>query len=89
MQHVVRVGRGTLERGLEFEGLPYRQYQCFEANMPFVLRFMIDRDITGCCWLEAPAHSYRVRPREEKVSAAQLEIDIVYDTLVCHPPGEM
>ena len=24
----------------------------FEANIPFVLRFMVDAQVTGCCWLK-------------------------------------
>lgn len=23
----------------------------YEANIPFVLRYMVDSDITGCCWI--------------------------------------
>lgn len=23
----------------------------YEANIPFVLRFMVDSEITGCCWI--------------------------------------
>jgi DNA polymerase delta subunit 1 len=71
---------------MEFEGIPFRQYQCFEANMPFVLRYLINQDISGCCWLEAPAGTYRIRSREEKLSACQLELDIVFDSLVSHAP---
>jgi DNA polymerase delta subunit 1 len=82
----LHVGRSALERGIDIEGVGYRNYQCFEANMPFVLRFLIDRDIPGCCWLEAPANTYSIRSRVEKVSSCQLEIDIVYDSLVAHQP---
>ncbi len=75
-----------MERGLELPGFPPRPYQVFEASMPFVLRYMIDRDITGCCWLEMPKNTYRIRPRAEHVSLCQLEVDIVYDSLVSHKP---
>ena len=71
---------------MEFSGFPYRQYQVLEANMPYVLRFMIDRDITGCGWVEAPKNTYRIRPRSEHISSCQLELDIVYDSLVAHAP---
>ena len=54
--------------------------------MPYELRFMIDRDITGCNWCEAPAGEYSLRPPGRKVTTAQAEIDIVYDSLVSHKP---
>jgi DNA polymerase delta subunit 1 len=33
----------------------------YESNVPFVLRFMIDKEITGAGWLECPAGTYAVR----------------------------
>ena len=33
----------------------------YESNVPFVLRFMIDKDITGAGWLECPAGTYALR----------------------------
>ena len=75
-----------MERGFEFSGFAPRPYQCYEANMPFVLRFMIDRNITGCCWVEAPKNTYRIRGKHEHISSCQMEIDIVYDSLVAHAP---
>ena len=41
-------------------------YQPFESNVPFVLRFMIDRDISGAGWLTLPKETYRVRTDESK-----------------------
>ena len=36
-------------------------FQPFEANVPFVLRYMIDRDISGAGWLTLPKETYQVR----------------------------
>ncbi len=36
-------------------------YQPFECNVPFVLRFMIDRDICGAGWLTLPKGTYVLR----------------------------
>lgn len=55
MPSMVPTARGILERGLSFATYPSRSYQCYEANVPFVLRYMIDNDISGCNWCEAPA----------------------------------
>lgn len=41
-------------------------YQPFECNVPFCLRFMIDRDITGAGWLTLPKGTYRIRTDENK-----------------------
>jgi len=83
---MVSAARGILERGFACPGLPARQYLCFEANVPYELRFAIDRDITGCNWCECPAGTYSLRPHDRKVSTAQIELDVVYDSLVSHKP---
>lgn len=37
----------------------------FQLNEPvFVVRFMVDTNVVGCCWIELPKGNYRVR--EEK-----------------------
>ena len=86
MPQMISAARGVLERGFACPGLPNKQYLCFEANVPYELRFMIDRGITGCNWCEAPAGEYALRPAARKVTTAQAEIDIVYDSLVSHAP---
>lgn len=38
---------------------------CFQLNEPLcVVRFMVDSDVVGCCWIELPKGKYRMR--EEK-----------------------
>lgn len=86
MPTFVPPARGILERGLAVEGYGVNYHQCYEANMPFVLRFMIDTDIVGCNWLELPPGSYAVRPRSRQMTSAQYEVDVVYDSVVSHPP---
>jgi len=62
-------------------------YQPFECNVPFVLRFMIDRDITGAGWLTLPKGTYKIRKNEaKKQTHCQLEVDIVYDEIIPHKP---
>lgn len=86
MPSMVPTAKGSLERGMSFGHFPVKQYVCFEANVPFTLRYMIDNSISGCCWCEAPGGTYAVRPASRKVSNCQLELDIVYDSLISHPP---
>lgn len=86
MPSLVTTTKGILESGFSFGGFPSRNYSIFEANVPFVLRFMIDGGITGCNWCEAPAGTYAIRPLSRRRTHAQLEIDIVYDAIISHPP---
>lgn len=86
MPTMVPTAKGTLERGFAFGSFSSKQYVCFEANVPFTLRYMIDTGITGCNWCECPAGTYAIRPASRCVSSVQLEVDIVYDSLVSHPP---
>lgn len=38
----------------------------FECNVPFVMRYMIDKDVTGASWLTLPKGSYRLRESESE-----------------------
>jgi DNA polymerase delta subunit 1 len=44
----------------------------FECNVPFVLRFMVDRDITGAGWLTFGAEKYQVRQGSRKETHCQV-----------------
>lgn len=68
-------------------------FQTFESNLPFVLRFMVDIDLQGCAWVSAPPSSYRVRPWTSHdgtllslTSTCQLELDVHYTSLQAHAP---
>lgn len=39
-------------------GIPQIAYTVFEANVPYVLRFMIDHDIAGAQWIRVPNGRY-------------------------------
>lgn len=49
----------------------------FECNVPFVLRFMVDRDITGAGWLLLSADTYTVRNAALKETHCQVR-SIIY-----------
>lgn len=86
MPNFVPTAKGILERGLAVPGLNTRGFQCYEANVPFVLRFMIDTQVVGCNWIELPPGTYSRRPRSHQASSAQIEVDVVYDSIVSHAP---
>ena len=47
-------------------------YEPYECNVPFVLRYMIDRDITGAGWLTLPKETYQFRPDSTKTTHCQV-----------------
>ncbi|KAJ3290887.1 DNA-directed DNA polymerase delta [Borealophlyctis nickersoniae] len=58
----------------------------YESNIPFPLRFMIDMKIPGASWIELVPNTYSIRRSSDKVSTAQLEIDVHCDQIVSHQP---
>lgn len=53
-------------------------YAPFECNVPFVLRFMVDREIGGAGWLSLPAETYGVRSEPKKETHCQVCYTIVF-----------
>lgn len=78
--------KSIMERGFECPGYSERAYVTYESNVPFTLRFMIDKDIAGCNWVSLPAGSYALRPEGRKSSRCQIEADIMYTSLISHAP---
>lgn len=50
------------------------KFAAFECNVPFVLRFMVDWDISGAGWLTLPAETYQIREKNSKVTHCQVSI---------------
>ncbi|KAL7574896.1 hypothetical protein ACA910_010727 [Epithemia clementina (nom. ined.)] len=53
-------------------------FSAFECNVPFVLRYMVDRELAGAGWLTLPMGTYSVR-QQKKETHCQIEVDISYD----------
>lgn len=51
-------------------------YSPFECNVPFVLRFMVDRNISGAGWLTLPASTYTIRSNDQKETHCQVRFVI-------------
>jgi len=56
----------------------------FESNIDFDVRFMVDKQIVGCNWIELPANKYKVRTGKDCQSRCQYEIDINCQDLISH-----
>ncbi|TGZ65787.1 hypothetical protein CRM22_005695 [Opisthorchis felineus] len=61
LPRIVSAAKRILDNGFAFGEYPFQSYPAFEANIDFEIRFMVDTEITGCCWVEAPPGSYRLR----------------------------
>jgi DNA polymerase delta subunit 1 len=65
-----------MEEGMDLPGVSTpngnKVYSAFECNVPFVLRYMIDRDISGAGWLTLPATTYQLREESEKRTHCQV-----------------
>lgn len=53
-------------------------------NINYVLRAMIDCNITGMSWITLPAGKYTQVPDGRRVSRCQLEVNINYKDLIAH-----
>lgn len=66
-----------MEEGIDLAGVKAPQgyeYAAFECNVPFVLRYMIDNDISGAGWLTLPQKTYQVRQPSGKKTHCQVRI---------------
>ncbi|KAK3241012.1 DNA polymerase delta catalytic subunit, variant 2 [Cymbomonas tetramitiformis] len=79
----VATARGIVEKGIEVPGRGQQTFQTYESGVLYPLRFMVDCDIVGGNWVEAPAGCYQMH--SPKTSHCQYEIDIRWDKLVSHP----
>lgn len=49
-------------------------YQAFECNVPYVLRFMVDRNLSGAGWLTLPAETYQLREPDRMETHCQVSV---------------
>lgn len=67
-------GVKVTNQGLVEQTMGYPSFAPFECNVPFVLRFMVDRDISGAGWLTLPKNTYQIRPESSKETHCQVRI---------------
>lgn len=85
---MVATCRSILEKGIQIDGLGMQNFlTTYESNVLFALRFMIDCNIVGGNWIEAPVGKYWMAVKN--LSYCQLEFDCIYKDLISHvPEGE-
>lgn len=53
--------------------------------MPYILRFMIDKELAGCGWVTLPKGKFRIKENTKAyVSRSQVEIDIDYKDIIAN-----
>lgn len=90
---MVATCRRLLEQGLPVMGGAQHCFETYESNWAYTLRYMVDREITGCSWATLKAGCWRQRPwttasgtHLDKKSHCQLEMDVRFGDLVSHAP---
>ncbi|CRG97181.1 DNA polymerase delta catalytic subunit, putative [Plasmodium gallinaceum] len=53
----------------------------YEANLPFILRYIIDNKITGASWIKCKKNNYYIRSKNRKISNCTFEIDASYESI--------
>ncbi|KAL1529097.1 hypothetical protein AB1Y20_000057 [Prymnesium parvum] len=90
---LVATCRRLLEQGIAVPRGGCYQFETYESNCVFALRFMVDRGIMGCSWVTCPGDKWRARPWQssdgrsmERTTHCQLELDLHFADLVSHQP---
>ena len=77
--------RTAFERGdIPFNGMFRPDTLTFESNIQFILRFMIDCNISGMNWIELPPMKYSVITYG-RLSNCQIEVSVDYKDIISHP----
>jgi DNA polymerase delta subunit 1 len=82
---MVAESRRILEGGVTIQNAGMVAFELFEANVPYALRYMVDRGIPGGGWCEVPPGKFFARPADKRTSTCTIEIDVHCDDVVAHP----
>lgn len=85
MPSLVPAAKRAFDEGIMIPNYGSIGGQTYESNVAFVLRYMIDNDISGANWIELPAGKYTIRPFNENVSRCNIEVDITFNHVISHP----
>ena len=81
LQRLVQTARQAIESGFALiGGGSYLGFGTFETNIPFALRYLVDQSLSGGGWVDVREGYYekRASTSPERLSTAQLEIDVNY-----------
>ncbi|KAJ2373627.1 DNA-directed DNA polymerase delta, partial [Coemansia sp. RSA 2607] len=81
---LVRPVSQIVKRGFNVHGVGMYASTCYESNLEYTIRFMVDTDIVGASWVELPAGKYRLSSRN--TTFCQYEVEVNYTDLIAHEP---
>lgn len=83
---LVPAAKRICEKGLNIPNVGYKSFTTYESNLPYTLRYMVDRGLRGGGWIEIKPTHYRIR-RGEKSSHCQMELDVDHEHVIGHEPN--
>lgn len=57
-------------------------FTTYESNIPFVLRYMVDRNISGGTWIKIEPNTYTICKKNEYTTRSQIELHISYKDII-------
>uniref|UniRef100_A0A7S3QWA8 DNA polymerase n=1 Tax=Dunaliella tertiolecta TaxID=3047 RepID=A0A7S3QWA8_DUNTE len=87
--YLVAPCKGMLEMGIRVGDRTMGGCLTYESNVRFALRFMIDKNVVGGNWVELPAGTYQLVPKDNKdnkgLTWCSIEAHIRHENLISHP----
>lgn len=89
LPRLVSAVKRLLEKEIVYPEMDFQDCRTYESNIDFDIRFMVDKKVVGCCWIELPSSTWRRRvpgksPAPE--SRCQIEVDTAFNTFIAHEP---
>ena len=73
-----------IDDGVSVANVGILRGQTYESNVPFVLRFMIDNNISGADWVELRSSTYSIREANQKMSRCSMEVEVFFNNIIAH-----
>lgn len=85
----VPAAKRLLSQQVIYKPLASHSFQFFESNVDIETRFMVDKNILGCVWIELLPKKWYLRTSNSvhsKTSRCQIECDVSYEDFNAHAP---
>lgn len=89
LPRIIAAVKRLLDREIIMPEMNFQDCRCFESNIDFDIRFMVDTKLVGCSWVEIPPGTWTRREKGKEPapeSRCQLELDVAYDKFIAHEP---
>ncbi|KAJ9587970.1 hypothetical protein L9F63_018599 [Diploptera punctata] len=86
LPRLIAAAKRLLERDTIYPPAGSHNFQAYESNIDFDIRFMVDTEIVGCSWVELPPGQWSMRNSSQHTSRCQIEADVSWEKLISHAP---